>query len=133
MPIEESSDTIVPMPIWIFLQECKTTAKISISENKVGWNGHDVVDNNTYDELKMIIRNDKGQMHFGNDDDGQNRSNEFEKNDMKAKLILRIMMTDDEGKVIFGNEDNGWQKQNELDMTTVDNIMSQYTVLHIAL
>jgi hypothetical protein len=52
---------------------------------------------------------------------------------MKAKLILRIMMTDDEGKVIFGNEDNGWQKQNELDMTTVDNIMSQYTVLHIAL
>lgn len=82
MPIEKAQIQLCkPMPIWIFLQECKTIAKISISEKKVGWNGNNVVDDNTYDELKMITTDDKGQTHFGNDDDGWKSSNEFGKND----------------------------------------------------
>ncbi len=39
------------------------------------------MDDNTYKELKMITTGDKGQMHFGNDDDGWKRSDEFGKDD----------------------------------------------------
>ncbi len=78
-----------------FCKECKTIAKISISEKKVGWNGNDVVDDNTYDELKMITTDDKGQMHFGMimmDDKGQMNL---------EKMIMK------ECKINFENNDDG--------------------------
>ncbi len=57
--------------------------------------------------------------------------------DHTRKMNFKSMIVDDKNTMIWkqwewttkvewmGNNDNGWQKQNELDMTTVDNIMSQ--------
>ncbi len=95
MPIEKAQIQLCkPMPIWIFLQECKTIAKISISEKKVGWNGNNLVDDNTYDELKMITTDDKGQTHLG-----------MMMMDEKAQMNLGKMIMD-ERKVNFGNNDD---------------------------
>jgi hypothetical protein len=44
----------------------------------------------------MITTDDKGQMHFGNDDDGWEGQMNLE------KMIMN------KGEVTFGNEDNGW-------------------------